>query len=148
MFKFPIDNVEIDGSVKFTRPGYYHNENGKGVIIIFIVPVKVGKCRVFIPPPTGVPKLMAHQFLNNLLNSDLWIQNAEYQLRMKKQKYILSTTSDISTSLFRKWYKTYGLEDSEFFKLPEHLPEPLPPDKQFDPVNAVSYTHLTLPTKA
>ena len=134
-FKYPIANVKYDGSVKFTRPGYYHNKNDKGEIIIFLVPVKAGKCRVFIPSPKHVPKLDGHKFLNELLNSDLWIQNAEYELRIKKNKYILSTTSDISTSLFRKWYKTSGLQESEFFQLPDSLPEPLPTDKQYDPVN-------------
>ena len=77
---------------------------------------------------------VVHYFSNTFFNTDIWIHNAEYQLRTRKLEYKLSTSSDISTRLFRKWYKTSGLEDSEFFKLPEHLPEPLPPDKQFDPV--------------
>jgi len=143
VFQYMVDDAgaEINGLIKYTRPCYYSNKSFKDKISrgvglhIFIVPVKAGKCRVFIVPNEGVPKLEAHQFLNELLNTDLWIQNAEYQLRMKNQKYKLSTSSDISTGLFRKWYKTSGLEDSEFFQLPNHLPEPLAPDKQFDPVN-------------
>ncbi len=139
------DSIEVsfqngrDGvkrSVGFNRPSYFcAKANNKELISLFAVPVKAGKCRVFIVPKTGVPKFIIHRFLNKFLNTDLWIQNAEYQLRTKKYKYKLSTSSDISTSLFRKWYKTSGLEDSEFFQLPDSLPEPLPPDKQFDPIN-------------
>ena len=121
----------------YNRPAYYYaTDAGQKFLNMFIAPVKAGKSRIFFSPPfKGPPKVIVHYLSNAFFNTDIWIHNAEYQLRMKKQKYILSTTSDISTSLFRKWYKTSGLEDSEFFKLPEYLPEPLPPDKQFDPVN-------------
>ena len=134
-----IDGVKRVGTVEFNRPSYFcATINNKNFLNIFVIPVKAGRCRLFLASKfsvSGVSKCIAHQRLNKFFNTDIWLHNAEYQLRTKNQKYKMSTTSDIGTILFRNWYKTSGLENSQFFKLPEHLPEPLPPDKQFDPVN-------------
>ena len=132
-----INGKTRNGLLAYNRPAYYYAMDGdKKFLNIFMCPVKAGKCRIFFPPPfKGLPKFLIHHFCNKFFNTDIWLHNAEYQLRTKNQKYKISTNSDISTGLFRKWYKTSGLEDSEFFQLPNHLPEPLPPDKQFDPVN-------------
>ena len=132
-----IDGVKRVGTVEFNRPSYFcATINNKNFLNIFVIPVKAGRCRLFLAPQfSGVPKFILHQRLNKFFNTDIWLHNAEYQLRTKKNEYKLSTSSDISTSLFRKWYTTSGLEDSEFFQLPDSLPEPLPPDKQFDPIN-------------
>ena len=133
-----IDGEKRIGTVEFCRPSYFCGTiNNQNFINIFMIPVKSGRSRIFLAEPyfPRIPKFILHQRINNFLNTDLWLHNAEYQLRMNKQKYILSTSSDISTSLFRKWYKTSGLEDSEFFQLPDFLSEPLTPDKQFDPIN-------------
>lgn len=146
--KSDMNNIEVsytdkingkirNAKVAYNRPAYYYaTDAGQKFLNILIAPIMAGKSRIFFSPPfKGPPKVIVHYLSNAFFNTDIWIHNAEYQLRTRKREYKLGTTSDFSTSLFRKWYNTSGLEDSEFFKLPEHLPEPLPPDKQFDPVN-------------
>ncbi|AII17149.1 putative phaeophorbide a oxygenase [Aureococcus anophagefferens virus] len=123
-FEDNVNNKTRTGIVSFQRPARYHyrtiRENGeyKINIEIYVVPVCEGKTRVFMSSPFSrgiIPTWVVHAMSNRFLNTDIWLHNAEIELRKNDKgdkAYTSMTTSDLGVNLWRKYWRSSGMINS------------------------------------
>ena len=127
-FKDVVRGEPRDGIVSFQRPVRYHfrvtPDEGTSYdtkLEIFCVPVREGRSRIFFKSFLPVPTWLAHAGSNRFLNTDIWLHDAEIDLRSdtstdpKHQdlnRYRLVTTADAGPDTFRKWWRSSGMADA------------------------------------
>ena len=123
-FEDNVNNNTRTGIVSFHRPSRYHyrtiRENGeyKINIEIYIVPIREGRTRVFLASPFSkgiIPTWVVHAMSNRFLNTDIWLHNAEIELRKNEKgdkAYTSMTTSDLGVNLWRQYWRSSGMINS------------------------------------
>ena len=86
---------------------------------IFCVPVREGHSRVFFKSfmPKFVPAWLAHGASNRFLNTDVWLHDAEIELRKEDDSaptrdfraYRQVTSADVGPVAFRNWWRDSGM---------------------------------------
>lgn len=129
-----------DGVLSFQRPGFYHyrtkvnSTSFQPNLLVFIAPISPGKCRIMMPEFISsrfFPAFLGHAGTNRFLNSDIWLHDAERNMRkvdspmnqlggsvavgsaraenkpFLDMNYVFASKSDTGPSVFRKWWSTY-----------------------------------------
>lgn len=101
----------------------------KPTLTMFLTPISAGKSRVFIPVMNGFKKIklpywLMHAATNRFLNSDIWLHDTEREVVRRKETipevskklcamdYQYQSKSDLGVSVFRKWWKEFGMSES------------------------------------
>jgi hypothetical protein len=123
-----------EGVVSFQRPAFFHYRRTDFTntpnVHFFISPIDEGRSRI-IMKAFGiklVPKWLVHLAMNQFLNADAWLHDAERSARINSTvavgaervgkkptyglNYMLASKSDLGPTSARKWWITYGYADA------------------------------------
>ena len=135
-----------NAKVEFIAPCYFMLTVDEEVgLLILCVPVKPGVSRVFVSPsptkklPAFIPKWLVHSFVNNFVDTDIWISDQEKYIRKSRNSYhdanlkmdssrderrrgsfdyVMPTSSDTGCKVWRMWYDKHLSESKTFGPTP------------------------------
>ena len=123
-FEDVIRGKAREGVVSFRRPARYHFRTKREMggfetnLEIYAAPVRAGRTRVFFASPLGsarIPTWLSHAASNRFLNTDIWLHDAERNLRSDARgdgAYVTPTSSDVGANAWRVWWRKYGMADA------------------------------------
>ena len=90
-----------------------HSDEYTTNLNIHIVPIEAGRSRVLFASTafTWLPDWLRHAASNRFLNTDVWLHNAEYQIRRKSpvnSPYLFPSQADEGVKIFRQWWSRHG----------------------------------------
>lgn len=120
-FEDVIMGKDRRGILCVTRPCSYNFRTFDNVtnkldtkLKIFFVPVHEGLSRIFMIPPFSkkMPTVLSHWLSNKFLNTDIWLHDVEYNLRVLKKPEMFRSSSDFGPRAFRTWFDNFDLKSN------------------------------------
>jgi hypothetical protein len=132
--EYQLPGKQRTGVLAFERPAffYYHRTDDVKIppVHFFTCPIEEGRSRIIYQSfrIKFVPKWLVHLAMNQFLNADAWLHDAERSARINMTipvgsaragrkssyglNYMTASKSDMAPLSFRKWWTTYGFADA------------------------------------